>query len=71
MRTEFLKDQLNARLHFFVRIQRHFSGRPASQSHGQPLTQVSPLGFVSCSSLHPLFELVELSLAQHARQSQQ
>src|SRR6266566_8884973 len=53
--TEFLKDQPYSCLHFFVRIQNHFSSRPASQPHGQPLAQFSPLGFVSCSGLHPLF----------------
>jgi hypothetical protein len=45
----FSGDQPDAGLHFFVGIQVHFSGRPASQSHRQPLAQFSPLGFVSGS----------------------
>ena len=68
MRPEFLKDQPDACLHFFVRVQDDFSSRPTSQAHRQPLAQFSPLGFVACSRLHPLFELVQLSQASHAGQ---
>ena len=68
---KFFKDQPDARLHFFVRVQDDFSSRSTSQAHGQSLLQFSSFGFVSCSSLHPLFELVQFSLAHHARQAQQ
>jgi hypothetical protein len=69
MSRNFSGDQTDARLYFLIWIEDHFSSRSSSQSHGQSLPQFSSLGFVSCTCLPALFELVQLSEASHAGQA--